>query len=70
MLGLESRNQGNMLRSWGGDLSERTGLVRREDRNSLAPGLLIAGAVIIGLGYLTWTYLGPDLKRYLKIQSM
>jgi hypothetical protein len=46
------------------------GLTRRDDRGGLAPGVLIAGAAIIALGYLTWTYLGPDLKRYLKIHSM
>jgi hypothetical protein len=33
-------------------------------------GLLIAGAAAIGLAYLTWTYLGPDLRRYMKIHSM
>lgn len=70
MLGLESRNAGSTLRSWGDDLRERTGLARREERGGPAPGLLIAGAVVIGLGYLAWTYLGPDLKRYLKIHSM
>jgi hypothetical protein len=31
---------------------------------------LITGAVVIGLGFLAWTYLGPDLKRYMKIHSM
>jgi hypothetical protein len=32
--------------------------------------LLIAGVVIVGMGWLAWTYLGPDTKRYLKIRSM
>ena len=32
--------------------------------------LLIAGVVVVGLGWLTWSYLGPDLKRYLKIHGM
>jgi hypothetical protein len=59
-----------MLGSWGDDLRERTGLSSRTERDGSAAGLLITGAVIIGLGYLAWTYLGPDLKRYLKIHSM
>jgi hypothetical protein len=54
----------------GDDLRERVGLERRADRGGLSPAVLIMGAAIIGLGYLAWTYLGPDLKRYLKIQSM
>ena len=33
-------------------------------------GLLIAGAAAVGLAYLSWTYLGPDLKRYIKIHNM
>lgn len=32
--------------------------------------LLIAGIAVAGLGYLAWTYFGPDLRRYLKIHSM
>jgi hypothetical protein len=70
MLGLESRNQGSMLGSWGDELRERTGLARRSDPGGPSPALLITGAVVIGLGFLAWTYLGPDLKRYMKIQSM
>ena len=70
MLGLESRNQGSWLGSAGDDWRERTGLARRTERGGLSPSLLIAGAVVIGLGYLAWTYLGPDLRRYMKIHSM
>ena len=33
-------------------------------------GWLIAGLVVAGLGALTWYYLGPDLRRYLKIRNM
>jgi len=25
---------------------------------------------VVGLGVLAWSYLGPDLKRYMKIRSM
>lgn len=31
---------------------------------------LAAGLVAVGVGIVTWSYLGPDLRRYLKIHSM
>jgi hypothetical protein len=43
---------------------------RRHARRGPDTKLLIAGAVVVGVGLLTWHYLGPDLKRYLKIHSM
>ena len=70
MLGLESRNRGSMLGSWGEEMRERTGLARRTDHGGPPAALLITGAVVIGLGFLAWTYLGPDLKRYIKIHNM
>jgi hypothetical protein len=70
MLGLESRNQGSWLGMSADDWRERTGLARRTERGGLSPAVLIAGAAVIGLGYLAWTYLGPDLKRYMKIHNM
>lgn len=33
-------------------------------------GLLAAGLVAAGLGVLAWYYLGPDVRRYLKIRRM
>jgi hypothetical protein len=48
----------------------RRPLSRRASRRDPNTGLLIAGAVVVGVGLLTWHYLGPDLKRYLKIHSM
>ncbi len=42
---------------------------RRYERSS--SGLLVAGLVAAGvLGTLAWYYLGPDLRRYLKIRNM
>lgn len=70
MLGLESGNRGSMLSSWGADLRERTGLARRTDHGGPSVGLLIAGVAVVGLGYLAWSFLGPDLRRYIKIHSM
>jgi hypothetical protein len=30
----------------------------------------VTGLAVVGLGALAWTYLGPDLRRYLKISNM
>jgi hypothetical protein len=40
--------------------------------NFLGPstGLLVGGAVVAGLAYLAWRYVGPDLVRYMKISRM
>lgn len=52
--------------AWAGHLpsAERGGL----DRSQKV--WLAAGLVALGVGVLAWTYLGPDLKRYIKIHSM
>jgi hypothetical protein len=36
----------------------------------VGPGLLFAGLAVAALGAMAWYYLGPDLRRYLKIKSM
>lgn len=33
-------------------------------------GILLGGLLAVGLGALAWYYLGPDLRRYMKIKSM
>jgi hypothetical protein len=48
----------------------RRSFARRPTRSDPAASLLIAGVVVVGVGLLAWHYLGPDLKRYLKIQNM
>jgi hypothetical protein len=70
MLGLESGRRESWLGSSADDWRERVGLARRREHGGPSPALLITGAVVVGLGFLAWTYLGPDLKRYLKIHSM
>lgn len=45
-------------------------LARRARQRDAHTKLLIAGAAVVGVGLLTWVYLGPDLKRYLKIHAM
>ncbi len=58
--------------SWLPELSNdwRRPLAKRRDRHDSHANLLIAGVVVVGLGWLTWNYLGPDVKRYLKIHAM
>jgi hypothetical protein len=43
-------------------LREREGVGR--------PGLLLAGLAAFGLGALAWYYLGPELRRYIKLTRM
>jgi hypothetical protein len=49
---------------------EREAQRRWKARPRPSTELLIAGVVVVGLGCLAWAYLGPDLRRYLKIHSM
>ncbi len=64
MASLRSEIESRLPDDWRHPLSRRSA---RRDPNTK---LLIVGAVAIGVGLLTWHYLGPDLKRYLKIHSM
>ena len=51
---------------------ERRYLPRRwhPERKGPPVGVIVAGVVVVGLGVLAWTYMGPDLRRYMKIHSM
>jgi hypothetical protein len=53
------------IEDWG-----RRALGKPRARQGPSTNLLVASVVIIGLGYLAWSYLGPDLRRYLKIHNM
>ena len=46
------------------------GKERGDRRSGPRSGLLIAGLTVAALGALGWYYLGPDLRRYLKIRNM
>jgi hypothetical protein len=64
MATLRSEIQSRLPEDW------RHPLARRSTRSDASAKLLLAGVAVVGLGLLTWHYLGPDLKRYLKIHSM
>jgi hypothetical protein len=49
---------------------EVEGRERRYRRSGPGSGLLIGGLAVVALGALAWYYLGPDLRRYLKIRNM
>jgi len=64
MASLRSEIQSRLPEDW------RHPLERRAARPNPNTRLLIAAAAVVGVGLLTWNYLGPDLRRYLKIHSM
>jgi hypothetical protein len=45
-------------------------MTRRASSGGLSTGWLLTGLAVVGLGALAWYYLGPDLRRYLKIRNM
>jgi len=49
---------------------EATALVEQQDSGGGLSGWAVGGLVMLGLGLLAWYYLGPDLRRYLKIRNM
>ncbi len=44
--------------------------VEPRDRGGPPLGLLLGVAAVVGIGFLSWYYFGPDLVRYLKIRDM
>ena len=46
-------------------------MMERRRSEASSSGLVVAGLVAAGvLGALAWYYLGPDLRRYMKIRNM
>jgi hypothetical protein len=45
-------------------------LVEERRSRGLSPALVVGGLAVLGLGALAWYYLGPDIRRYMKIRSM
>ncbi len=64
--------QAGSVRALGDDWERRYHAPERRWRGgeNFPTGLLVGGLVAVGLGALAWYYLGPDLRRYLKIKSM
>lgn len=67
---LTSGHQGVLSRLTGAEWGERPSLTGREETFGVPRGMLVAGAVAVGAGLLAWHFLGPDVRRYLKIHSM
>jgi hypothetical protein len=42
----------------------------RREFPGLSWGVMATGLVVAGLAIMAWSYLGPDVRRYIKIQSM
>ena len=70
MLGLTTDRRGPMTRM--ADEARRGRAYLTGYRRDEGPpvGWIVAGVVAVGLGYLAWTYLAPDVRRYMKIHSM
>lgn len=47
-----------------------SGMLRGSGIGRSGNGRLLAGLAVVGLGALALYYLGPDLRRYLKIRNM
>lgn len=66
MLRLTMERRGTWPRLTDESWTETSSPARRDH----AVGWIVAGVAVVGLGVLAWQYLGPDLRRYLKIHSM
>jgi hypothetical protein len=65
-----SESRGLLPHLGGDDWRGRSFLSRREEPWEPSTRWAVAGLVVLGLGALAWYYLGPDVRRYLKIHSM
>lgn len=59
-----------LARAPGDYLSGRTSRAERESSDTFRNGMLLAGLVALGVGFVAWHYLGADLRRYIKIHQM
>jgi len=44
--------------------------VTLDDVKPYSTGLIVAGIVVVGLGFLAFSSIGADFRRYMKIHSM
>jgi hypothetical protein len=66
---LTSEDQGTLSRLMGGD-HRGSLLATRDDHLIPRPGWIMAGIVALGLGLAAWHFLGPDVRRYIKMHNM
>ncbi len=68
---LMTQQQAGLSRMPGEEWRERPRYLERSYSERLPGGWLLAGLITAGvLGGLAWYYLGPDLRRYIKIRNM
>lgn len=48
----------------------RSPLARRSGSPGTSRGLMIAGVVLVGVGFLAFHFLAPDVQRYMKMRDM
>jgi len=53
-----------------GSDGRRSVLATREERRVPHPGWIVAGLAVLGIGLAGWYFLGPDVRRYIKIRNM
>jgi hypothetical protein len=63
-------HQAGSVRAQDEDWGERYYPAERGGGGGFPTGILLGGLLAVGLGALAWYYLGPDLRRYMKIKSM
>jgi hypothetical protein len=49
---------------------ERYRRYAERERYETGRSLVVPGLVLLGLGALVWWWVGPDIRRYMKIRSM
>ena len=49
---------------------ERVAPAIRSATGGLSPGLVLGGLAALGLAFLAWRHFGPDVRRYIKMESM
>jgi hypothetical protein len=62
----ENRPSEHPVEKWG----QRSQIRGRDGSSTTLSPQLLTGLALVGLGAFAWYYFGPDLRRYMKIESM